>query len=400
MRNIVGSFILCGIIAVSLSCSKPAGVVAESEIPPYAQKVSALLDDGNIELYAFYTEPLKPQHGQSFKVVSFWRFKKQPPDGYKLFFHFEDPSGEQIFVYDHPLADGRFKELPLKGLIRDDASIKELPVWFDSDRIALHAGFFKDDKRLTPDPKFNDGKDRMKLPEIEISKPKLVKKQLKVFAVAGESRKQIKIDGKLKESYWQNAQTGGKFWLTTGENTARQQTNVLTAMDEKYLYFAFDCEDDDVHATLKDNDDKIYDHDDVVEIFIDANGDRKDYWEMQVSAAGVKFDASFKGGPRKNMDVSWDSGIKYAVQVNGTLNKPDDTDKGWTAEIAIPWKSIADAVNNPPKDGDIWKAYLYRIDRNGSGRKPEFSAWVPPYKGDFHYLRFMGDIVFVYEEIL
>ncbi|HNT28564.1 MAG TPA: carbohydrate-binding family 9-like protein, partial [bacterium] len=143
-----------------------------------------------------------------------------------------------------------------------------------------------------------------------------------------------------------------------------------------------------------------YDHDDVVEIFIDANGDRKDYWEMQVSAAGVKFDASFKGGPRKNMDVAWDSGIKYAVQVNGTLNKPDDADKGWTAEIAIPWKSIADAVNNPPKDGDIWKAYLYRIDRNGSGKRPEFSAWVPPYKGDFHYLRFMGDLVFVYEEIL
>ncbi len=392
--------VLLVVLLVAAACSKPAGVVKESEIPVFAQKVNASFDDGAAELISFYTEPLKPQHGQSFKVVSFWRFKKQLSDGWKMFFHFEDPAGEQIFVYDHPFADGRIKELPLGDIIRDDAAIKELPVWFDSDKMIVHAGFFKGNDRMTPEPALDDGKKRAKLPPVEISKPKLVKKQMKVFAVAGESRNQIKIDGKLKESYWQNAQTGGKFWLTSGENMAQKQTNVLTAMDEKFLYIAFDCEDDDVYATLKNNDDKIYDHDDVVEVFIDGDGDKDEYWEMQVSAAGVKFDSSFKGGPRKNQDVAWDSGIKYAVQVDGTINKSDDTDKGWSAEIAIPWATIADSVNIPPKDNDVWKVYFYRIDRNGNGKKAEFSAWVPPYKSDFHYLRFMGDLIFVYEEIL
>ncbi|HOW50658.1 MAG TPA: carbohydrate-binding family 9-like protein [bacterium] len=385
---------------VVAACSKPAGVVKESEIPVFAQKVNASFDDGAAELISFYTDPLKPQHGQSFKIVSFWRFKKQLSEGWKMFYHFEDPSGEQIFVYDHPFADGRMKELPLNDIIRDDAAVKELPVWFDSDKMIVHAGFFKGNDRMTPEPALNDGKNRAKLPPVEISKPKLVKKQMKVYAVAGESRNQIKIDGKLKESYWQNAQTGGKFWLTSGENMAQKQTIVRTAMDEKYFYVSFDCEDDDVYATLKNSDDKIYDHDDVVEIFVDGDGDKDEYWEMQVSAAGVKFDASFKGGPRKGMDVAWDSGIKFAVQVDGTLNKSDDTDKGWSAEIAIPWATIVDSTHIPPKDGDVWKAYMYRIDRNGGNKKPEFSAWVPPYKGDFHYLRNMGDLIFVYEEIL
>jgi len=394
-------FFMLGAMAVMfVACSKPAGVVSENEIPPYAQKVHATMNDGAIELIAFYTEPLKPKHGDSFKVVSFWRVTEDLPAGYKMFYHFEDPSGEQIFVHDHPFADARFPELPLKHIIRDDAAIKELPAWFDSDKMVVHTGFFKENARIIPEPKFNDGKDRLRLPAIEITKPNIVRKQLKVYAVAGQSRGKIKVDGKLSESFWQNAQSGGKFWLTNGTNLAKQQTNVMAAMDEKYLYFAFDCEDGDVYATLKQNDDKIYDHDDVVEVFLDGNGDKDDYWEIQVSAAGIKFDSSFKGGPRKNQDVSWDSGIKYAVQVSGTLNDPKDADKGWSAEIAIPWASIKDSPRIPPKDGDVWKAYIYRIDRTASGKTPEFSAWVPPYKGDFHYLRFMGDLVFVYEEIL
>ncbi len=397
MKNLLFSLVA---VTVLLACSNPPGVVSESEIPPYAQKVNAKLNDDTIELIAFYTEPLKPKHGESFKVVSFWRFTEDLPGGYKMFFHFEDPSGEQIFVHDHPFADGRFPEIPLRKIIRDDASVKELPRWFDSDKMVILTGFFKENARLIPEPKFNDGKDRLKLPAIEITKPNIVRKQLKVYAIAGESRKKTKVDGKLAESFWQNAQSGGKFWLTNGLNLAKQQTNVMVTMDEKYLYFAFDCEDNDVYATLKQNDDKIYDHDDVVEIFIDADGDKDEYWEIQVSAAGVKFDSSFKGGPRRNQDVAWDSGIKYAVQVNGTLNKSDDTDKGWSAEIAIPWTVIADAPHVPAKDGDVWKAYIYRIDRSGGGKAPEFSAWVPPYRGDFHYLRFMGDLVFVYEEIL
>jgi len=393
-------FLLSVILILGTACSNPPGVVSENEIPPYAQKVHATLNDGEIEIVAFYTEPLKPKHGESFKVVSFWRFKEEIPAGYKMFYHFEDPSGEQIFVHDRPFADGRFEELPLKKIIRDDAVIGELPLWFDSDKMVILTGFFKENARLIPEPKFNDGKDRLRLPTIEITKPNIVRKQLKVYAVAGESRHKIKIDGKLTETFWQNAQSGGKFWLTNGKNLAKQQTVVMAAMDDKYLYVAFDCEDNDVYATLTNNDDKIYDHDDVVELFLDGNGDRYDYWEIQVSAAGVKFDSSFKGGPRRNQDISWDSGIKYAVHVNGSLNKSNDTDKGWSVEIAIPWAAIKDSPHIPPKDGDVWKAYFYRIDRNGSGKSPEFSAWVPPYKGDFHYLRFMGDIVFVYEEIL
>ncbi len=393
-------FLLSFLVIAVLGCSKPEGVVDESELPTFAQKVNAKLGDGAVELVAFYTEPLKPQHGQSFKVVAFWRFNKELDPAWKMFYHLEDESGEQRFVVDRVLRDGNMKKIPLKKIIRDDVNVKELPRWFDSDKLLVRNGFYKGDDRLTPEAQWNDGKGRLKLPPIETTKPKMVKKQIKVYAVAGESRDKIKIDGKLNESFWANAQTGGKFWKTDGSNMSEAQTNVMVAMDDKNLYFAFDVEDEDITATLKNNDDPIYDHDDVVEVFIDGDGDKDEYWEMQVSAGGVKFDSSFKGGPRQNQDKAWDSKMRYAVTLDGTLNDHTDKDKGWKVEIAIPWETIADSKNIPPKDGDIWKTYFYRIDRNGGDKQDEFTAWVPPYKGDFHYLRFMGDMIFVYEEIL
>ena len=59
-------------------------------------------------------------------------------------------------------------------------------------------------------------------------------------------------------------------------------------------------------------------------------------------------------------------GLQTAVQVQGTLNNNADIDKGWSLEIAIPWKSLhllADERTIPPKNGDIWKLFLGRFQK-------------------------------------
>jgi hypothetical protein len=33
-------------------------------------------------------------------------------------------------------------------------------------------------------------------------------------------------------------------------------------------------------------------------------------------------------------------GLKSAVAIDGTLNDNSDTDRGWTVELALPWKSM------------------------------------------------------------
>lgn len=383
------------------ACSKThEGIVSEEEMSKTAVKTGIKLNDGKIEMLGYYTEPRKPRHGEPFKLVSFWRFKEQIPEGYQLFFHFESEDGEERFTADHEFLDGRVKELALGKIIKDVTNIEKLPLTFDTDTMFIRGGFFKDKERLVPEDKFNDGKNRAKIGSIKITKPNIMKKQMEVYVIAGNSRSQTKIDGLLDESYWLNSSKDDKFWLPDGSELSPVKTTVMAVMDHKYLYIGFIADDNDIYAELKNNDDPLYDHDDVVEIFIDPTGKATPYYEIQVSAAGVKFDSKFSGGRRKNRDDSWDSGIVYGVSLNGTLNESADKDHNWIAEIAIPWKSI---VKEPPKDGDKWKVFFHRINRHSNGRKPQkgdFSSWTPPYSGDFHNIKYMGELVFVYEEIL
>ncbi len=382
-------------ILTMVSCSKPSEV--KEKLPSLVTTVGAKLNNGKQELAAITTDPIKPRHGEPFKIVSYWKFNEKVPAGHALFFHIENKEEDEMFVADQPIAEKLFE---YKGdeFVRIETTVKELPLWFSSDELYIKAGLYKGNDRLIPESKFNDGKNRITCPPIKTDAAKIVKKTIDVYVIAPESRKEIKIDGKLDESFWANAQTGGKFWRTSGRKIADSQTVLKVAMDDKYLYVGFECEDKDLYSPYKNNDDKLYEAD-VAEIFIDADGNNKNgYYELQVSPANLKFDKSFKGGPRRGGNTKWESNMKFAVSLDGTLNKSSDTDKGWTAEMAIPFDSIKDAANNPPKDGDIWKVYFYRIDKSSDG-KGEYTGWIPPMKGDFHYLKFMGDMKFIYEYI-
>src|SRR5262249_4318836 len=57
-------------------------------------------------------------------------------------------------------------------------------------------------------------------------------------------------------------------------------------------------------------------------------------------------------------------GLKSAVHLDGTLNDPSDTDRGWTVEIAWPWKGLKEltSVSVPPRDGDQWRINFSRVE--------------------------------------
>ena len=67
--------------------------------------------------------------------------------------------------------------------------------------------------------------------------------------------------------------------------------------------------------------------------------------------------------------LDWDCpGLKHAVHVDGTLNKAGDVDAGWTAEVAIPWTSLAllaDGRSLPPRSGDVWRIDCSRFEKLG-----------------------------------
>ena len=45
-----------------------------------------------------------------------------------------------------------------------------------------------------------------------------------------------------------------------------------------------------------------------------------------------------------NLDLN---GLQSAVNIQGTLNDSSDKDKGWTVELAIPWKSLEPFSRRP-----------------------------------------------------
>jgi hypothetical protein len=194
----------------------------------------------------------------------------------------------------------------------------------------------------------------------------------------------IEIDGVLAESAWDGADKAGPFVRSLDGKPATAATEARLLWDDDYLYVAFLAEDANVSGAFFKDDEKLYTSN-VVEIFLDPGADGSHYDEIEVAPTNALFDASFSGGARQGMDLSWSSHAKHAVHVDGTLNDPRDVDRGWTVELAIPFAFLTGMPKPRPQRGDRWKFNLYRL-RQGPGQPGEGQAYSPPMRGDFHAL--------------
>ena len=194
----------------------------------------------------------------------------------------------------------------------------------------------------------------------------------------------IDVDGVLAESAWDRAARAGPFVRSLDGKPAGAATEARLLWDDDQLYIAFLCEDTNVGSPFVKDDEKLYTSN-VVEIFLNPSGDGSRYDEIEVAPTNALFDASFSGGPRKGMDLSWSSQARHAVHVDGTLNEPRDVDRGWTVELAIPFAALTGMPGARPQRGDRWKFNLYRL-RQTPGQPSEGQAFSPPMRGDFHVL--------------
>ncbi|MHB9035709.1 MAG: carbohydrate-binding family 9-like protein [Armatimonadota bacterium] len=200
------------------------------------------------------------------------------------------------------------------------------------------------------------------------------------------------IDGKLDDAVWSSVE-GVVLVRTEAGEPAVKSTVVRMCWDDDNLYIAFECADTDIWGTLTQRDDPIYDED-VVEVFLSPDCDLEHYFEFELSPLNVIFDAGITNfGDSISADTDWDCNeLQTAVLVDGTLNDPSDLDKGWTAEIAIPFASLD---RETPKPGEVWRGNLYRIDRRPE--PVEYQAWSPTLvdPASFHVPEKFGRIVFV-----
>ena len=189
------------------------------------------------------------------------------------------------------------------------------------------------------------------------------------------------IDGVLSEAAWDRAQRAGPLLRSLDGKPASAATEARMLWDDEHLYVAFVSEDANIATPFFKDDEPLYTSN-VVEIFLNPSGDLARYDEIELAPSNALFDASFTGR-RQGMDLAWSSHARHAVHLDGTLNDARDTDRGWTAELAIPFASLTGMPKPRPERGDKWRFNLYRL-RQGPGQPGEGQAYSPPMIGDFH----------------
>ena len=361
--------------------------------------------DGKVEYIGLDVAPNPAEPGKDVHLTHYWKIKTAPSDGWRLFTHIGGPNKQGFINVDHGPVNGKYPVSRWKvgDIIRDQHSFRLPPSWaFNT--FNVYTGLWRGHERMPIKAGAADeGRVLAATVPVQLKEPPALKRYL-----ARKTSKPIKIDGKLDEAAWKTAPSTGPFVNTMTGETLKPNTEAKLLWDAQNLYIAFENTDPDVWGTLTDRDSKLWTQE-MDEVMIDANGDGKGYIELQVAPNGTIFDTYLPTYRKyedsldpKRKPYDWNSKLKASVKVDGTLNKHEDEDKGWTVEMALP---LADAngldpktVKIPPALGDKWRINLFRMD---SGKDPKSQialGWSPPMMGDFHKLDRFGELVFVDEK--
>ncbi|MCC8410656.1 carbohydrate-binding family 9-like protein [Mucilaginibacter sp. UR6-1] len=222
------------------------------------------------------------------------------------------------------------------------------------------------------------------------------------------------IDGDVNDKTWQQAKWTTSFVDIEGDAKPKPQYNTRLKMlwDDTNLYIAVKMDEPHLWAYLTHHDDIIFQDNDF-ELFVDPDNDGRNYFEVEVNQLNKIFDLFLPKAYRHAGDalISWDTpGMRSAVKLQGTLNNPKDTDKGWTVEFAIPFKAIMFGFNTgKPDDGSLWRINFSRVewdtkvvngkyvklkDANGKNLPERNWVWSAPGLISMHYPERWGYLQF------
>jgi hypothetical protein len=175
------------------------------------------------------------------------------------------------------------------------------------------------------------------------------------------------IDGRLDEPSWKAAGWTEPFVDIEGDRAPQPRfpTRATMLWDDEYFYVAADMLEPHLWGTLTARDAVIFQDNDF-EVFIDPDGDTHNYFEIEINALATVWDLLLvqpyrDGGPAIH---AWDvAGLKSAVNLRGTINRPDDRDDGWSVEMAIPWAILAEGApgRRRPRAGERWHVNFSRV---------------------------------------
>jgi len=219
-----------------------------------------------------------------------------------------------------------------------------------------------------------------------------------------------RLDGSLDDPAWRAAPWSDAFVDIEGDRKPlpRFRTRMKMLWDDRYLYVAAELEEPQVWATITQRDAVIF-HDNDFEMFVDPNGEAKNYVELEINALNTVWDL-FLAKPYRDggsADNAFDIlGLRTGVEIHGTLNDPTDTDSGWTVTMALPWASLerSSHTRSAPQPGQSWRINYSRVEwrttvENGTyvkvpGLREDNWVWTPQGMVDMHQPEHWGYVEF------
>jgi hypothetical protein len=228
--------------------------------------------------------------------------------------------------------------------------------------------------------------------------------------VCYRARTPLTIDGRLDDPAWRDAPWTDDFVDIEGASKPAPalRTRAKMLWDDTYFYIGAELTEPNLWATQTAHDSVIF-HENDFELFIDPNGDNHEYYELEINALNTVWDLllprPYKDGGKPVND--WEiRGLKSAVHLDGTLNTPADVDRGWSAELAVPWSALGELARRPapPADGDQWRVNFSRVEwpltatggtyRPVQGQNEHNWVWSPQHVIDMHRPETWGYVQF------
>jgi len=153
-------------------------------------------------------------------------------------------------------------------------------------------------------------------------------------ALASPASGPVTLDGRLDEPAWAKATPIGNLIQTEPDEGAAptEATEVRVLRDDETLYFGIRCFDrspSGIVATKMGRDAEL-EGDDHVMVVLETFGDRRNGFFFAVNPRGARAEGQIANNSEE-LDFDWDGIWDAAARVD---------DAGWTAELAIPFKTL------------------------------------------------------------
>lgn len=198
-----------------------------------------------------------------------------------------------------------------------------------------------------------------------------------------EKTKDFAIDGKGSAAEWKKAE-----WIPIPYregNAKSYEYKVKLLYSDSGVYCLFHNTDNKITSTMSEDFLDLW-KEDVNEIFFWTDEKFPIYFEYEISPRNYELpiivpnlDGKFLGW--RPWHYSGDRKIKHATDVQS---------KTWTAEVFIPYKTLAPLTNVPPSKGTTWRCNIYRIDHDNGATE---WSWQPT-KVNFHDYKMFGEMKF------